>query len=74
LPAFFVKKSQVSSTLSKKPMTKINLTPDQAKRIIAVAPKDSPYYQEAQRVLFAKGYVPSLMNLDEEYPPVAPGT
>jgi hypothetical protein len=55
-------------------MTKINLTPDQAKRIIAVAPKDSPYYQEAQRVLFAKGYVPSLMNLDEEYPPVAPGT
>jgi hypothetical protein len=55
-------------------VTKIDLTPDQAKRIIAVAPKDSPYYEEAQRVLFAKGYVPHARNLDEEYPPVAPGT
>ena len=55
-------------------MTKIDLTPAQAKRIIAVTPKDSPYYQEAQRVLFAKGYIPSPMNLDEEYPPMAPGT
>jgi hypothetical protein len=60
--------------LFKKPMTKIDLTVDQARKVIAVAPKDSPYYQEAQRVLFAKGYVPSPMNLDEEYPPVAPGT
>ena len=55
-------------------MTKIDLTVDQARKVIAVAPKNSPYYVEAQRVLFAKGYVPSPMNLDEEYPPVAPGT
>jgi hypothetical protein len=56
------------------PMAKIDLTVDQAKRIIAVAPKDSPYYQEAQRVLFAKGYLPSPMNLESDAPPLRPGT
>jgi hypothetical protein len=55
-------------------MAKIDLTVDQAKRIIAVAPKDSPYYQEAQRVLFAKGYLPSPMNLESDAPPLRPGT
>jgi hypothetical protein len=55
-------------------VTKIDLTVDQARKVIAVAPKDSPYYVEAQRVLFAKGYIPHARNLDEEYPPVAPGT
>jgi hypothetical protein len=52
----------------------IDLTPDQAKRVIAVAPKDSPYYLEAKRVLLVNGYIPAPRNLDEEYPPVAPGT
>lgn len=55
-------------------MTKMDLTPDQAKRIIAVAPKDSPYYQQAQKVLFAKGYVPAPMRFEDDAPPCRPGT
>ena len=47
----------------------IDLSVDQARKIIAVAPKDSPYYQEAQRVLFAKGYVSTPMRGDSDVPP-----
>ena len=46
-------------------MTKIDLTVDQARKVIAVAPKDSPYYVEAQRVLFAKGYIPAPVKLND---------
>ena len=52
----------------------IDLTPDQAKRILMVAPKDSPYYEQAQRVLFAKGYIPAIRNLESDAPPCRPGT
>lgn len=34
----------------------MSLTLDQAKRLIAVCPKDSHYYNEALRVLTASGY------------------
>lgn len=34
----------------------MSLTLDQAKRIIAIAPKDSHYYNEALRVLTKAGY------------------
>ena len=47
-------------------MAEIKLTMDQAKRIIAVAPKTSPYYEAAQRVLFAKGYIPAPVKLRDE--------
>lgn len=43
----------------------IKLTEDQAKRIIAVAPKESPYYRAAQMVLFAKGYIPAPHRLED---------
>lgn len=43
----------------------IKLTEDQAKRIIAVAPKESPYYRAAQMVLFAKGYIPAPPRLED---------
>jgi hypothetical protein len=43
----------------------IKLTVDQAKRIIAVAPKTSPYYLEAQRVLFSVGYIPAPIKLSD---------
>lgn len=55
-------------------MTQIDLTPDQAKRVLQVAPKDSPYYEEAQRVLFAKGYIPAPMKFEDDAPPCRPGT
>lgn len=44
----------------------MSFTLDQAKRVVAVAPKDSYYYQEALRVLNASGYygtpAPSVEN------------
>jgi hypothetical protein len=73
LPAFFAKKSLASSTLFRNPIM-IDLSVDQARKIIAVAPKDSPYYQEAQKVLFSKGYVPAPMRFEDDAPPCRPGT
>lgn len=55
-------------------MTNVTMNEDQAKRVLQVAPKDSPYYQEAQKILFAKGYIPSPMKLEDDAPPCPPGT